>query len=121
MISRVSVVGICVADQDRARAFYTEKLGFEVVRDDPMGEGARWLELMPPGAETHVVLFTPPGQEDRIGTFAGIVFTSSDVMKTYEELKARGVEFTEAPAKQPWGGLMGQFKDIDGNTFVLHD
>ncbi len=86
-----------------------------------MGEDARWLELTPPGAETHVVLFTPPGQEDHIGTFANLVFTAADVMATYEELTARGVEFTEVPAKQPWGGLMGQFKDIDGNIFVLHD
>jgi predicted enzyme related to lactoylglutathione lyase len=119
MITQVSFVSIPVADQQRALAFYTEKLGFEVTTNEPMGEGARWIELKPKGgAQTGVVLFTPPGQEDRIGTFATAAFACDDVRKTYEELHARGVEFTMPPTDQPWG-VMAQFKDSEGNTFVV--
>lgn len=120
MITQVSFVSIPVADQQRALAFYTEKLGFEVTTNEPMGEGGpRWIELRPaPGAQTRVVLFTPEGQEDRIGTFATAAFTADDVRKTCEELKGRGVEFTMPPTEQPWG-VMAQFKDSEGNTFVV--
>ena len=100
--------------------FYANKLGFEVVTDQPFGDGARWVQLKPPGAETDVVLFTPPGQEDRIGTFTNVVFGSNDVQKTYEELKASGVQFSEPPATQPWGGTQAIFQDPDGNSIVLH-
>ena len=63
-------------------------------------------------------LWTPPGFEDRIGTFSHIVFKCADLQATYEELRARGVEFTQEPTDQP-GGAMAQFKDPDGNIFVL--
>ena len=106
MISHASVITVCVSDQDKAKEFYTKKLGFEVIQDNPMGEGQRWLEVAPPGADTHVVLHTPPGLEGRIGTFTGIVFTAKNVQETYQEMSGRGVEFTEAPKKQPWGGLI---------------
>jgi lactoylglutathione lyase len=121
MISHVQTVGIFVRDQQKAKEFYTQKLGFEVIRDDPMGEKARWIEVAPKGAKTHLVLFTPPGMEDRIGTFSNLVFGCEDIQKTYEELKSRGVTFTDPPAKQYWGGTMAQFVDLDGNKFVLHD
>jgi len=123
MISHAATVGICVGDQDAALAFYTEKLGFELLQDTPMGDATakRWLVVAPPGAQTHFVLMTPDGLEDRIGTFANLVFTADDVQATYEEYAAKGVEFIEPPNKQFWGGLMGQFKDNDGNVFVLHD
>ena len=120
MISHVSIATIYVSDQDRALAFYTEKLGFELVQDVNFGPSQRWVQVRPPGAETDIVLYTPDGQEDRIGTFAGIVFTADDVEKTYEELAARGVEFTQKPTKEPWGGTQALFKDPDGNTYSLH-
>src|ERR1044071_6238401 len=68
MIKAVTFISIPTRDQDRALAFYTDQLGFRVVTDQPFGE-QRWIELRIPGAETGVVLFTPPGQEDRIGGF----------------------------------------------------
>ena len=118
MITRASTVGIYVSDQDRALDFYIRKLGFEKLADDPMGGGARWIEVAPQGAETHFVLFTPPGQEDRIGTFSNVVLSCEDIEDTYEELKGRGVEFTEEPSEQPWG-MWAQFRDQDGNEFGL--
>lgn len=119
MITHAATIGVYVSDQQRALDFYVGKLGFEVRRDEPMSPEARWIEVAPPGAQTALVPFTPPGLEDRIGTFASVVFDCDDIQATYEELRGRGVEFVEPPAMQPWGMIMAQFKDIDGNQFVL--
>ena len=121
MITNIAVVGVFVSDQERALDFYVTKLGFEKRADDPMGDGQRWLEVAPPGATTRIVLShaTEEWGADRLGQFAGIVFEPDDIDATYEELAARGVEFTEPPADQPWGGRQALFKDQDGNTFVL--
>ena len=119
MIKAVKFVSIPVKDQDAALAFYTTSLGFAVATDQPMGPGQqRWIELRIPGADTRVVLFTSDGHQDRIGTFQGISFTTDDVRKTHDELKARGVEFSQPPTEQPWG-TFAMFKDVDSNQFVL--
>jgi predicted enzyme related to lactoylglutathione lyase len=119
MIKGIKFASIPVKDQDKALKFYTTALGFGIATDQPMGPGQqRWLELKIPGAETRVVLFTPDGHEDRIGTFQGISFVTDDVAKTHAELVKRGVEFSEGPTKQEWG-TYAIFKDVDGNQFVL--
>ncbi|HEY2325058.1 MAG TPA: VOC family protein [Thermoanaerobaculia bacterium] len=118
MITSVKFVGIPVKDQERALAFYREKLGFKVATDQPMGPGQRWIELRIGGAETRVVLFTPPGHEDRVGTFFNGSFETDNVQKTFEELKAKGVEFTQEPKTESWG-TSALFKDSEGNQFVL--
>ena len=118
MITKARTVGVYVSDQDRALDFYVDKLGFEKRTDEPMGPEARWIEVAPAGAETVLVLFTPPGQEDRIGTFSNVVFECDDIEATYRELRGRGVEFTEEPSEQPWG-MWAQFKDVDSNEFGL--
>jgi predicted enzyme related to lactoylglutathione lyase len=118
MIRAVKFVGIPVADQDRAITFYTEKLGFAVATDQEMGGGQRWIELRIPGAETKVVLFTPPGHEDRIGGFVNMAYMADDVERTYHEMVARGVEFTQPYKVEPWGAS-AIFKDPDGNQFVI--
>jgi catechol 2,3-dioxygenase-like lactoylglutathione lyase family enzyme len=117
MIKQLKFVGIPTKDQDRALAFWTEKIGFRVATDQPMGP-QRWIELAIPGAETRVVLFTPDGQEDRIGTFFNGSFACADVEYSYQHYLAKGVEFEAAPEKQPWG-TFAKFKDPDGNLFVL--
>src|SRR3954453_4501493 len=81
MIRAIKFVSIPTRDQQRALDFYTQALGFRVVTDQPFGE-QRWIELRIPGADTGVVLFTPPGQEDRIGGFMNLSFASDDVAKT---------------------------------------
>ena len=118
MITKASTVGIYVSDQDRALDFYVNKLGFEKLIDEPMGSGARWIEVAPAGAQTHLVLFTPPGQEDRIGTFSNVVFGCDDMRRTHAELAGRGVRFSQEPSIEPWG-TWAQFKDPDGNEFGL--
>ena len=86
--------------------------------DQPFNEKQRWIELTIGGAETRVVLFTPDGQEDRIGSFFNGALACDDVEKTYQELMKRGVEFVGAPKREGWG-TFAIFKDPDGNQFVL--
>lgn len=118
MITHLKFAGIPVGDPDRALAFYTEKLGFEIATDQPMGPGKRWIELRVADSKTRLVLFTPDGQEDRIGTFFNGSMACDDVEATWRQLSARGVEFVEPPTRQPWG-TFAKFRDPDGNTFVL--
>ena len=118
MIKGIKFVGIPVRDQDRALDFYTGKLGFSVVTDQPFNDEQRWIELGIPGAETGVVLFTPKGQEHLIGTFHSISFFSRNVERTYDELLSRGVKFDAAPVVADWG-TSAIFRDQDGNGFVL--
>ncbi len=118
MIKGIKFVSIPVTDQNRALAFYTEKLGFRVLTDQPFDDKQRWIELTIPGAATGVVLFTPKGHEDRVGTFVNTSFYCDDLDSTYAELSSRGVEFVSPPAKQPWGHF-AMFKDPDGNQFVV--
>ncbi len=121
MLRSVRSVGIYVDDQDRAKQFYTETLGFELIQDMPMSPepgGARWIEVGPPDRNTILVLFTPDEHRDRIGTFSNVLFDCDDIQKTYEELRARGVEFPEPPVQQFWG-WWAVFKDPDGNSYGL--
>jgi uncharacterized glyoxalase superfamily protein PhnB len=131
---RVANAQLWVHDQDEALAFYTEKLGFEVRADVTLPEmgGFRWLTVGPAGQDDFsVVLMAIPGApvmdddsaaqvRDLMGKgFAGTVFlTTDDVRASYEELKARGVEFTEEPEERPYGIDSG-FRDPSGNSFRL--
>ncbi len=118
MIACVKSTTVYVRDQQRAVDFWVNKMGFEKRTDLPMGPDARWIEVAPPGAQTVLVPYTPPGLESRVGTFSGIVFDCDDIQATYKELRRRGVEFTEEPTKQAWG-LQAQFLDSEGNGYVL--
>ena len=118
MIKQIKFVSIPVADQNRALDFYTDKLGFTIITDQPFDEKQRWIELRIPKAETRLVLFTPEGEEKRIGSFMNMSYACDDIDKTYEELKKRGVEFEGPPQKQPWG-TYAMFKDSEGNKFVV--
>lgn len=118
MIKQVKFVSIPTRDQARALKFYTEQLGFEVATDQPFNDRQRWIELRIANAATRVVLFTPEGQEDRIGSFFNGSFECDDVAATYRQLSQRGVEFVREPEKQPWG-TMAIFRDPDGNQLVL--
>lgn len=121
MITRIKLVSVWVSDQDKAYDFYVNKLGLEVKTDETMPNGYRWLEVAAPGSKTHLAVAKPnPGQKDAtIGGFSSIGFDADDVQATYDDLVAKGVHFTEPLAKQPWGGLMAQFADPDGNVFML--
>ena len=117
MITHVKFVSIPTSDQDRALAFYTGKLGFKVVTDQPFGS-QRWIELRIGNSETRFVLFTfDAGMMQTGGAFNGAL-ACDNIDRTYEELTAKGVEFAGPPKKEPWGSF-ATFKDPDGNQFVL--
>jgi predicted enzyme related to lactoylglutathione lyase len=117
MITHLKFAGVPCRDQDAALKFWTEKIGFRVVTDQPMGE-QRWIELAIHNSDTRLVLFTPDGHEDRVGAFFNGSFACDDVEATYRQLSARGVEFKGPPEKQPWG-TFAMFKDSEGNEFVM--
>jgi catechol 2,3-dioxygenase-like lactoylglutathione lyase family enzyme len=119
MIRGVKIVSIPVSNQDVSLKFYTEKLGFKVATDHEMAPGGqRWIELMIPGSDANLALFTPPGHESRIGGFQPMTFWTDDVFATAEQMKKKGVELTAEPKKEIWG-TMAKFKDPDGNEFVF--
>jgi predicted enzyme related to lactoylglutathione lyase len=121
-IARVRSAQIYCADQDRAKTFWTETLGCELVQDMPMGPepgGKRWIEVRPAGDDTILVLYTPDGQEGRIGTFSSLIFHCADIVATHAALSAKGVVFSAVPKQESWGSWWAQFKDPDGNEFGL--
>lgn len=117
MIEQLKFVGIPTRDQERALAFWTNLVGFELETDQAMGP-QRWIELRIPGGQTRIALYTPEGHEDRVGTFFNGSFQCANVQATYDDLSARGVEFAGPPERQPWG-TFATFYDPDGNSFVL--
>jgi catechol 2,3-dioxygenase-like lactoylglutathione lyase family enzyme len=131
---KIANAQLWVHDQDEALAFYTEKLGMEVRADVTLAEMGdfRWLTVSPPGQEdVSIVLMAIPGPpvmdegtaaqvEDLVSKgFAGTAFlTTDDCQASYEELKARGVEFNEPPEERPYGIDTG-FRDPSGNSIRL--
>ena len=118
MITHVKFVSIPSRDQDRALKFWIEQVGMTLMTDQPMGESQRWIELAVRDSVTRFVLFTPEGQEDRIGRLFNGAFACDDVDATHRQLSERGVEFVQSPTRAPWG-TYAIFKDLDGNQFVV--
>ena len=118
MITHVKFVSIPTADQDRALEFWTRQVGFTLLTDQPFSDKQRWIELKVGSSDTRFVLFTPEGQEERIGSFFNGALACDDVEATHRQLSERGVQFDSPPQKQPWG-TFATFRDPDGNQFVL--
>ncbi|CAN5146504.1 VOC family protein [soil metagenome] len=118
MITQLKMAGIPVENAERAMAFYTEQLGFSIATDQVMPDGKRWIELRIGRSPTRLVLFTPEGHEDRIGSFFNGSFDCDDVEATHRQLTARGVTFVEGPVRQPWGAY-AKLQDSEGNTLVI--
>ena len=119
MITGIKLISICVDDQARALEFYTKKLGFDLLDDQPMGEGERWIEVAPPGGNVILSLTKQGGPESKIGKAVQIELKCADVVATVKELKGRGVKITAEAEEAPWGGWAAQFVDEEGNEFVL--
>ena len=131
MLKQLTHVQVWVNDQDEALAFYTEKLGMELREDVTLPEmgNFRWLSVGIPGQDVAITLMDIPGPpvfdeatRDQIrsllakGASGGLFFGTDDAQATYEELKSRGVEFTQEPTEQPYGVDAG-FRDSSGNHF----
>jgi catechol 2,3-dioxygenase-like lactoylglutathione lyase family enzyme len=131
---RIANAQVWVHDQDEALDFYTNKLGMEVRSDVTLAEMGdfRWLTVAPPGQEDVAIVLMaipgPPVMDEETAEqvrslaakgFAGTVFlTTDDCRASYEDLKGRGVEFTEAPEERPYGIDAG-FRDPTGNAIRL--
>jgi catechol 2,3-dioxygenase-like lactoylglutathione lyase family enzyme len=130
---KIANAQLWVHDQDEAHAFYTQKLGMEVRADATLPElDFRWLTVGPPGQpDIAIVLMAIPGppvmdaetseQVENLMAkgFAGTIFLQTDdVHRDYEELKGRGVEFTEEPEQRPYG-IDSAFRDPSGNAIRL--
>jgi catechol 2,3-dioxygenase-like lactoylglutathione lyase family enzyme len=130
---KLTHVQVWVHDQDEALAFYTDKLGMELREDVTVPEmgNFRWLSVGIPGQDVAITLMAIPGppvfdDETREsinkllakGASGGLFFATDDAQKSYDELKDRGVEFTQEPTEQPYGIDAG-FRDASGNHFRL--
>jgi catechol 2,3-dioxygenase-like lactoylglutathione lyase family enzyme len=117
-ITNLSVVSVPVTDQDRAKSFYAEKLGFSAEVDSSFGEGMRWVMLRPPGSGAAITLVTWFDTMPA-GSLRGSVLSCDDLDKTLADLAARGVGFNEDEVQEaPWGRWK-TFDDPDGNGWVL--
>jgi catechol 2,3-dioxygenase-like lactoylglutathione lyase family enzyme len=135
MLKQLSHVNVWVRDQDEALEFYTEKLGLELREDVTVAEmgNFRWLTVGVPGQEGGSLALLPvPGPpvfdeetEKQLhtilakGAAGGLFFQTDDLQGTYEDLKARGVEFSQEPTKQPYGIDAG-FRDPSGNQIRMN-
>jgi lactoylglutathione lyase len=121
VVGGVTKIVVEVEDQERAKRFWTETMGFELVQDSPYGE-ERWLEVRTP--DKAVILALSPRQGERPAAqhpslpTSNVFFYAEDLQQTYEELRARGVEFPEPPVKQPFG-WWSLFQDSEGTRFAL--
>jgi catechol 2,3-dioxygenase-like lactoylglutathione lyase family enzyme len=114
MIRGIKIVSIPVSNQDVSLKFYTEKMGFKVATDQAFGPGQRWIELLIPGSDVNLALFTPPGHENRIGGFQPLTFWCDDVFATARSLKSKGVELAEEPKKETWGTMAKLGQELIG-------
>ncbi len=130
MIKKLSHVNVLVLDQDRAKEFYTQKLGFEA-RTDVTMDGFRWLTVGPVDQPDLNILLAKPAppmfsEEDAEalrgliakGAMAGGVIETDDCRRAYEDLKAKGVTFLQEPAERPYG-IEALLRDDSGNWFSL--
>jgi catechol 2,3-dioxygenase-like lactoylglutathione lyase family enzyme len=130
MITHVSLATIWVNDQEEAKGFYIDKLGFQEAADVTMGDGYRWLTVCHPDHPELQLTLSKPGppldEEDAAavqrmidkGSHGSIGLATDDCRKTYEELTAKGVTFIQEPADRPYG-VEAVLRDNSGNWLVL--
>jgi lactoylglutathione lyase len=114
----IGKVTLNVADQDAAKRFWADTLGFSVVTDQPMNDQGRWVEVRSPEDRVTLVLYPGKKQDTGDGQLSDILFECDDIEQTYAELSARGVQFGDKPVKQPWG-WWASFKDNEGTLYGL--
>jgi predicted enzyme related to lactoylglutathione lyase len=119
VISRVASAILAVADQDVMAAFFVDRLGFEKVRDAEMWPGARWLEVVPPGGGTGVVLSAAKDFDREPDPAYPMTFDCEDVDTTVAELRAAGLEVGD-PVTEAWGRFV-QVTDPEGRLLLVKE
>lgn len=126
MIDRVGTVCVFVSDQDRAKKFYIEVLGFELRSDNSLSPGAtnRWIAVAPKGAETEVILYLPDENwghyRQVVGHSQALTFEVSNMENLHATLMAKGVHFVQEPDYQAWG-TYAILQDSEGNSLILRE
>ncbi|HEY8318262.1 MAG TPA: VOC family protein [Amnibacterium sp.] len=116
-VSHVQLFSVPVTDQDRARDFYVDVLGFELIDDQRMGPAMRWVRVRPPGAETAITLVTWFDSMPA-GSVRGLVLETPDLEESARRLEEHGVTIEGGVQQAPWGRYV-QFTDPDGNGLIL--
>jgi catechol 2,3-dioxygenase-like lactoylglutathione lyase family enzyme len=125
MSQSVAHVALVVRDYDEAVAFFTEKLGFDLIEDTPLGDGKRWVLVAPRGNNGAALLLARAAtleQESRIGNQTGgrafLFLHTDDFWRDFEAMRARGVRFIEEPRRESYG-TVAVFLDLYGNKWDL--
>ena len=116
MQMKLEVVNVPVSDVDRAKAFYTEQIGFNADHDHQVNDELRFVQLTPPGSACSIAIGTGLTQM-KPGSIEGLMMVVPDVQAARDELMQRGTEVSEIDV-QPWGSFV-YFSDPDGNSWVL--
>jgi predicted enzyme related to lactoylglutathione lyase len=116
-MQRVTVVSVPVGDQQAAKAFYVDSLGFELIAEASFGDDLNWVQVGPAGGQASLALVTWFDQMPA-GSLRGLVLETDDLDQDYERLTAAGVTFLGPPSPQP-GGTFATLVDPDGNQISL--
>ena len=123
MITGISQVVVPVDDQEQAKQFWTEVMGFELRTDAPYGDGERWIEVAPPEGAPLLVLSPRSADEPRPKVLddlphSPVFFTCDDIEQTHRELSKRGVRFPTPPTRMEFG-WWSLFEDHEGTRYAL--
>lgn len=117
-ITSFEIISVPVSDQQRAKQFYLQVLGFELVRESPMGPGMSWIQLAPPGQSVTIALVTW-FDTMKPGGLQGLMVNTLDIDAEHQQLTERGLALSEIKA-EPWGRF-ALFNDPDGNGWILRE
>jgi catechol 2,3-dioxygenase-like lactoylglutathione lyase family enzyme len=115
-IKSFEIVSVPVSDQQRSKEFYRDIVGFELLREEPMGPGQSWIQLAPRGCLTTIALVTW-FETMKPGGLQGVMLNVTDIERDHRELSGRGLQLAEIK-EQPWGRYT-TFEDPDGNGWIL--
>ncbi len=113
---------VFVRDLDVSKLSYLQQLGFELITEQRLPTGERWIEAAPPDGSANLALVepTPDAPEYKlIGGYRWVLFITEDVHAKYKEWSERGVCFLTGPERPGWGGVYARFEDLDGKAFGL--
>jgi predicted enzyme related to lactoylglutathione lyase len=119
MDMKLELISVPVSDVDRAKAFYTEQVGFNADHDHQVSDEVRFVQLTPPGSACSIAIGTGTGENRPPGSAQGLQMVVADAAAARAELAGRGVEVTEVQ-EFPWGKFVF-FQDPDGNGWALQE